>query len=158
MIFFLVYVRGIIPKRHNSCLNLLNCNMNILNLISPSHFLKQQLRSVGQFICKDFSHVGVRMCQATITSTFSAQLLRSQKTKLYFFLHDTTNKNFITNQKSAIDYDILPYSRITALWKNPDYPHHYFSGKKRSNNVLKTNQMLGSAYTLSHMIHSLHSL
>lgn len=104
--------------------------MNILNLISLSHFLKQQSRSVGYFDCTDFSCVGVRLCQATITATFSIQLLRSQKTKLRFFLHLTMNKIILTqSRKAAIGYNLLPCSITSCLLKKPDYLPHYFSGK-----------------------------
>lgn len=103
--------------------------MNILNLISPSHFLKQQSKSVGQFNCTDFSCIGVRICQATITST-STQLLRSQKTKLYFFLHLTMNKIILPQtRKAAIGYNLLPCAGITSILKNPDYLPNNSSGK-----------------------------
>lgn len=104
--------------------------MNVLNLIFLSHFLKQQSRSVGQFYCTDFSCVGVRICQATITTTSSIQLLRSQKTKSFFFLHLTMNKIILPQtRKAAIGYNLLPCTIITTLQKKPDYLPHYFSGK-----------------------------
>lgn len=131
ILFLLFYGSGIIPKRHNSCLNLLKCNVNILNLISLSHFLKQELRPVGQFNCTDFSCVGIKICQATTTSTSSIQLLRSQKTKWYFLLHPTMNKIILPQtRKAAIGYNLLPHSKITSLLKNPDDLPRYFSGKK----------------------------